>query len=124
MRTAFKTSRLIATALLTVGVALSGCAGPSSAPSPELQQRIERASTPADHESLATYYTQEAAKARAQASEHRRMAKSYQGIVNGGRGTASMPAHCNAIVASFENIATEYDLMAVAHQQLAKQAKP
>jgi hypothetical protein len=45
-------------------------------------------------------------------------------MVAGGRGGASMPAHCNAIVRSQEAIATEYEGMAAAHRQMGQQAKP
>lgn len=52
------------------------------------------------------------------------MAKSFQGMIAGGRGGASMPAHCNAIVSKSESLAKEYDGMAAAYRQLAKQAQP
>ncbi|MBI2751654.1 MAG: hypothetical protein HYX43_20545 [Burkholderiales bacterium] len=119
----FKSSRRIASALL-LSVVLAGCASGPNVPSPELQQRIEAARTRSDHEGLVTYYNQEAASARAKAAEHRKMAKSYQGMVAGGRGGASMPAHCNAIVSSYEGIAAEYDGMAASHRQMAEQTKP
>ena len=118
-----KSSRRIASMLL-LSLVLAGCASGPNAPSPELLQRIEAARTRGDHEALATHYNQEAAKARAIADNHRKMAKSYQGHLSGGRGGASMPAHCNAIVRSQEGIAAEYEGMAAAHQQLAKQAQP
>jgi len=120
MKTNLNSSRRVAAALLVVGIALSGCAGVSTAPSQELQQKIEAANTRSDHEALAIYYTQEAGSARAKAAEHRKMAKSYIG----GRGGASMQAHCNSIVKSYEGIATEYDGMAAGHRQMAEQAKP
>jgi hypothetical protein len=118
-----KLSRRIASALL-LSVVLAGCASGPNTPSPELQQRIEAARTRSDHEGLVTYYNQEAAAARAKAAEHRKMAKSYQGMVVSGKGGASMAAHCNAIVKQFESIAAEYEGMAEGHQQLAKQAQP
>ncbi len=110
--------------LLLLSAVFVGCASGPNAPSPELLQRIESARTRGDHEALATYYNQEAAKARAIADNHRKMAKSYQGNLSGGRGGASMPAHCNAIVRSHESIAAEYEGMAAAHRQLAAQAQP
>ena len=119
MKTNPKLSRRIASALL-LSVVLSGCAGVSTTPSAALLQQIESATTPADHEALAAYYTQEAAKARANAAEHRKMAKAYVAP----RGGAGMAAHCDGIAKSFEGIATEYDLMAADHRQIAKQAKP
>lgn len=123
MSTTLESSRRIASALL-LSVVLAGCASGPSAPSPELLQRIEAARTRSDHEGLATYYNQEAAAARAKAAEHRKLAKSYQGMAVSGKGGGSMPAHCNAIVRQFEGIAAEYDGMAEGHQQMAKQAQP
>ena len=116
-----KSSRRIASMLL-LSLVLAGCASGPNAPAPELVQRIEAARTRGDHEALSTYYNQEAAKARAIAENHRKMAKSYQGNLAGGRGGASMQAHCNAIVRSHEGIAAEYEGMAAAHRQLAAQA--
>lgn len=118
-----KLSRRIASALL-LSVVLAGCASGPNAPSPELQQRIESARTRSDHEGLVTYYNQEAAAARAKAAEHRKMAKSYQGMAVSGKGGGSMQSHCNAIVSSYEGIAAEYDGLATSHRQMADQAKP
>lgn len=120
MKTNLISSRRVVAALFSVGIALSGCAGVSTTPSQELQQRIEAASTRSDHEALATHYTREAGIARATAVEHRKMAKLYIG----GRGVASMQAHCNSVVKSYESIAIEYDGMAASHRQMAEQAKP
>jgi hypothetical protein len=123
MKVNLKSSRRFASVLL-LSLVLAGCASDPSAPSPELSQRIESARTRGDHEALATHYTQEAAKARAVAANHRKMAKSYQGNLAGGRGGASMPAHCNAIVSNQDAIAAAYEGMAEGHMQLAKQAQP
>jgi hypothetical protein len=73
---------------------------------------------------LATHYDQQAAAARASAAEHRKMGSSYSGMYAGGRGGASMAAHCNNIVRSQESMAAEYEAMAAAHRQLAGQTKP
>jgi uncharacterized protein YceK len=124
MKRYFQSHRRIACVVLLAGIALSGCAGIATTPSPALQQQIEAARTRADHEALVKYYTGEAAKARSNAAEHRKMATSYQGMIAGGRGGGNMAAHCNAIVSSFEGIATQYDGMAAGHRQMAEQAKP
>ena len=124
MNTNLKSSRRMAAVLLLIGVSLSGCAGLATAPSPALQQQIETARTPTDHEALAKYYDAEVARARAKVAEHRKMSTSYQGMISGGRGGGSMPAHCNAIASSYESIATQYDGMAASHRQMAVQAKP
>ncbi len=116
----FQSTRRIASLALLLGIALSGCAGITASTPPAVQQQIEAARTPADHEALVAYYDREAAAARVKAADHRKMARSYQG----GRGGASMPAHCNSVANSFDAIATEYDGMAASHRQLAQEAKP
>lgn len=118
-----KFARRIAAALL-LSVILAGCASGPAAPPADLLQRVESARTPADHEALAAHYDKQASAARASAQVHRKMATSYQGMIAGGRGGASMPAHCNAIVANQEAIAADYEAMAAAHRQMGQQAKP
>jgi outer membrane murein-binding lipoprotein Lpp len=110
--------------LVLLSVVLAGCAADPKVPSPELQQRIEAARTRADHEALSTYYEREAAGARAIATEHRKMAKTYQGMALSGRGGGSMTAHCNSIVRMYEGIAAEYDGLATDHRQMAERAQP
>ena len=124
MKTNLNSSRRMAAVLLLAGAALSGCAGLVTAPSPALQQQIEAARTRADHEALARYYDGEVANARAKVAEHRKMATGYQGMVSGGRGGGSMPAHCYAIASSYEGIAAQFEGMAASHRQMAEQAKP
>jgi hypothetical protein len=103
---------------------LTGCAGLATSPPPAIQQQIEAARTPADHQALATYDTKESTAARAKAADHRRMGKAYQAAPSGNRGGGSMPAHCNAAAASYEEIASRFDAMAAEHLQMAVQAKP
>ncbi len=123
MNTYRKFSRRLASALLLT-VAFASSVSAQTATAPELLQRTEAARTPADYEALAAYYDQQATASRGIAAEHRKMAKSYQGMVAGGRGGASMPAHCNAIAAKNEGLAKDYEAMAAAYRQMAKQAKP
>lgn len=119
----FKSSRRFASVLLLSSV-LAGCASGPNAPSPDLLQRIESARTRGDHEALATNYDHEASKARGIAADHRKMAKIYAGRVPDPRAGGNLPAHCNAIVRSQEGIAEQYESMAEAHRQFAKQAPP
>lgn len=118
-----KLSRRFASVLL-LSVALAAGASAQTTTSAELLQRTEAARTKGDYEALAADYDKQAAAARAIAAEHRKMAKSFQGMVASGRGGASMPAHCNAIASKNESIAKEYDAMAAGFRQLAKQAQP
>lgn len=120
MSITFTSSRRLAATLLFVGVGLAGCAGVATTPPPAIQQRIEAARTPADHEALAAYYVKEAAAARAKVAEHRAMGRAYTVSPPGGRG-GSWAAHCNATAASYEEIASRYDGMAAEHRQMASQ---
>lgn len=108
---------------LFLGAVLAGCASTPQSPPPEITQRIQTATTRADHESLASYYTNEAATAKASAENHRKMARSYQAQVSQ-RGGTSMAAHCNAIVQAQEGIAATFEKMAAEHREMARQAKP
>jgi hypothetical protein len=108
MNVNLKSSRDVAL-LLLLSVVLASCAS---------------GRTPSDHQALATYYDQQAAAARASAADHRKMGSSYTGMYAGGRGGASMSAHCNEIVRNQESIAAEYEAMAAGHRQMAAQAKP
>ncbi len=124
MSTNLKITRRLAAIALLVTVGLAGCAEFVTAPSGAIQQQIEAARTPADHQKLSDYYTKEAAAARVKAVEHRQMGKSYTANPAGGRGGGSMPSHCNSTASSYDEIASRYDAMATAHKELAAQVKP
>ncbi|MES2949125.1 MAG: hypothetical protein V4858_11350 [Pseudomonadota bacterium] len=117
-------SRITVSAVLYVGLALTGCANvATSAATPSLQQRVEAAHTRGDHMALATHYSAEATAARAKAAEHRDMITAYVKQLAGGRGNANMQTHCNSLIMGYESIAADYERMAASHQQLAAQAK-
>lgn len=124
MSTNLNSSRRLAAALLFAGVALAGCADLGTSTPRAIEQQIESARTPADHQALAMYYTKEASAARAQGVEHLKLGKTYKTATLGSRGAGSLPAHCNAIAADYEAIATRYEAMAAEHLQMAAQAKP
>ena len=125
MRAGLKLSLFAVSAVLSMGLALTGCAGTApSVPAPSLQQRIEAAHSRADHQALAAYFNGEAAVARAKAGEHRDMIKAYQKQVAAGHGNANMATHCNSLITGYENIAVDYERIAESHRQQAEQAKP
>ncbi len=109
--------------MLLVGAALAGCAELGTSTSLAIQQQIEAARTPADHEALAAYYVKEASTAQTKAVEQRKLGMNYLACPSG-RGGGSMQAHCNAVAAGYEDIASRLDTMAAEHQQMAGQAKP
>ena len=123
MNTNLKLSRRIASVLL-LSVVLASGASAQTVTAPDLMQKMEAARTRGDYEALATYYDQQATATRGIATEHRKMAKNFQGMIAGGRGGASMSAHCNAIVSKSDGLAKEYEAMAAGYRQMAQQAKP
>jgi hypothetical protein len=79
---------------------------------------IESASTPAQHQALASHFRAKAADARAEAKEHRSMADSYGGtklVV-----AAAQKKHCNDLATNLEAQAKLYDELAAAHEAEAK----
>ncbi len=111
--------------VLLMSVVLAGCASSGAKlPPPELQQQIEAARTPSDHEALASYYDREAVSAHATADGHREMAKRYRGVNAAGRGPSSMPGHCNSLVGMYEGAAAEYEALAAEHRRMGTRTQP
>ena len=106
-----------------LAIALAGCASPPGGASTELARQIEAAKTPGDHLSLAAHYEREAVAARAIASSHEKMAKSYQGSPYE-KGGGSMRAHCLSLVKTYQSAAAQYDAIAQDHRQMAHRAQP
>jgi hypothetical protein len=90
-------------------------------PAPSIESLVvEMAHTPAEHEALAKYYRAKAADARAEASRHEAMGSSY----GTGKMTqrAQMEKHCAKIAELDNAMADQYDALAKAHEEAAKQA--
>jgi hypothetical protein len=81
---------------------------------------IETASTPAQHTALAKHFRAKADEARAEASSHERMGRSYG--LGPGKGTekAAMQGHCKKISDQYNAMATEYEGLAKGHDAAAK----
>lgn len=88
--------------------------------SPE-HRSMEAADSPAEHASLAKRYRAKAAEARAEASQHESMARSY-GLQKRGA-MDKMAGHCKKIAANSTSSAAEYDALADLHEAEAKNAK-
>jgi len=123
MNTYPKLTRRIASVLL-LSISLVSGASAQTAPPPGLLQQIEAAHTRLDYEALATYYERQAAATRTVAVEHLEMAKIFLAKVGRGKAGSSMSAHCNAIAEKSQGLAVDYEGMAVAYRQLAKQTRP
>lgn len=79
-----------------------------------LSEMIQNAKTPADHESIATYYDTEAAENEKKASLHSRNKNMYSKL--------DFSAHCNALVREYEEAAKQDKALAAFHREMAKKA--
>ena len=86
----------------------------------DLGKAITAAKTPADHETIASYYDKERADAQAKAAEHYKLMKAYANLA--GKGHFQMEDHCQKLAQNYESIATEYTSFAGAHRQMAREA--
>jgi hypothetical protein len=104
---------------IMAGMLLIGLVGCSSMGPPpnEIPASIAKASTPADHQRIADYFTQKARDYDAEATMHASMARSYSGRPRGESG--AMGAHCRALHDQFTAAAKEARALAQEHRQVA-----
>ena len=84
---------------------------------------ITAAKTPAEHEKLAAHYEQEAKAARAKAEEHRKMADAYRKAGGPLIEKLHFDQHCDALVKSYTATADEFEALAKAEREAAKEMK-
>ena len=84
---------------------------------------ITSAKTSADHEKLAAHYEQEAKAARAKAEEHKKMADAYRKAGGPLIEKLHFDQHCDALVKSYTATADEFEALAKAEREAAKEMK-
>ena len=84
----------------------------------DIPAQIANATTPADHQRLAEYFTKKSADYEADAVLHERMVASYTFRPKGDFG--SMASHCRTLAAQFHASAREAKYLAAEHQTMAK----
>ena len=84
-----------------------------------LEQMIANAKTPADHEAIAKYYDQQAAKANEQVQWHQKLLKAYMANPR----FSTMQMHCSRLVDFYKNEAKEDRKLAQEHREMATSAK-
>jgi len=89
----------------------------------DMEQMVTGAKTAADHENLAKHYEAEAAEARAKADMHQKMADAYRKTGGAIVSKLHFDEHCDALVRSFKAQAEEYDALAKAEREMAKEMK-
>ena len=113
---------------IATAVVLALLAGLTLAPSHghakmDMEQMVTTARTAADHQNLAKHYEAEAAEARAKAEMHRKMAEAYRRMGGAIVSKLHFDEHCDALVKSFLAEAEQYDALAKAHLETAKEMK-
>jgi len=87
----------------------------------QLNDLIKNAKEPADHEKLAAYYRQEAARLKQEAEEHERAAKMYAATGQVKPTIANGAPHCDAWAKLDTEAAKEAEALAVMHASMAKE---
>jgi len=88
-----------------------------------MSDMITAAKTSADHEKLAATYEQEAKAARAKAEEHRKMGDAYRKAGGPLIEKLHFDQHCDALVKSYTATADEFEALAKAEHEAAKEMK-
>jgi len=88
-----------------------------------MPEMIEAAKTSAEHEKLAAEYEREAKAARAKAEEHKKMADAYRKAGGALVEKLHFDQHCDALVKSYTTTAEEFEALAKAEHEAAKEMK-
>ena len=84
---------------------------------------ITAAKTSADHEKLAAEYERESQAARAKADEHAKMAEAYRKAGGALIEKLHFDQHCDSLAKSYAAMASEFEALAKAEHEAAKEMK-
>ena len=107
------------TRLILSGLYLSALVGCTSMGPPpnEIPAAIATASTAADHQRIADYFSQKAADYEAEAANHEKLSRLYRDSPRAMPG--AMASHCRALRDQFQTAAREARALAEEHRQFA-----
>ena len=88
-----------------------------------MPEMITMAKTRAEHEKLAASYEQEAKAARAKADEHKAMADAYRKAGGALIEKLHFDQHCDSLAKSYASMAEEFEALAKAEREAAKEMK-
>lgn len=112
---------VLAVSALAGTLLLGGCAGSPTYRPVGLAEKIERARTRSDHETLASAYEQQARASRTAVQQSESFARTYQGS-RSFRGTELYQLYCN-LSREYRQAAEENAAPRDLHQQLAAEAE-
>ncbi len=110
----------LAVALLTLGTFSSLPVGAAAAEQ-SIEQMINEAKTPADHEAIAAFYEKESQEAQKKYDEHKKMEEWYK--KHPALNKSGFSFHCDRIAASYQTTAKEYEELAKLHKEMANSVK-
>jgi hypothetical protein len=109
-----------ATAILAI-TGLNSLPFSSAAEETNIEQMIEQAKTPADHEALAAYYEKEAQAAKQKYELHKKMEAAYSRFPSL-KQKSNILFHCDTLAKDYETMAKQYEMLAQIHREMAKAA--
>jgi len=80
-----------------------------------ITQMIGSAKTPSEHEAIAAFFDEKAAKAQQEAKNHRAWGQIY--------GKPAMMSHCGYLAKANQDEADQYKALAAGHREMAEMAK-
>jgi hypothetical protein len=84
------------------------------------EQAMTEAQTPAQHATMASYYDQAAATAKAKAEEYRKLAATSRDLAMTGRSQFQIGGHYRQLAQYYERLAVDDTAHATVHRQLAQ----
>lgn len=111
-------------ALLATSLILGGCASQEPKKPSGIEQRIESANSPSDHQAIAAEYEKQATADKAASKMHQSLANKYK-YLSGHKNFApgSLSRHCSNLAKLYEQAAAENLELAKMHREAADAAK-
>jgi hypothetical protein len=121
-----KMAKWVPIAALLAALMAAGMAAPralSAGEEMDLDKAIASAKTAADHEAIAKEYQRLADAAKAEATLHQDMEKTYEKTEGSWTKKLHLDSHCAKLSDLYKKIASENAALAKAHEEMAKAAK-
>lgn len=116
-----KVTKTVTTLLLTTALTMPMFVHAATPDADIVKLVSELADKPEQHQAVAKYYKEQAAKAKAEAEHHRAMKKAYVSNAKAAPGaSATMNTMCDDLIASAETAAKAYSGLASEHEKEAK----
>lgn len=123
----FRRSNLMGVAgSAVVMLMLVGCAAQLPSPPLGIEQKIENASSPSDHDDIASEYERQASVDEAAAKRHLGYAATYRrnnSPRSGVQAHENLARHCEALARTYQDAAAQNLALAKLHRELGRQSR-